>query len=135
MYFNEKGWEFDRVVGLARGGLFPAVIISHLLNLPMTAIHYSSKEGEGEYKMYDNHKAFDLLLGDRTERLLIVDDICDSGHTLKEVVELLSVIKVPPIITYSVFFKERNPEIFRPTYHSKTIAEDSPWIIFPYEQS
>jgi hypoxanthine phosphoribosyltransferase len=48
----------NSVSGLARGGLIPAVIISHKLNLP-----YALK----------NHSYFNTLL---------IDDICDTGKTL-----------------------------------------------------
>ena len=123
----------DRVVGMARGGLFPAMIMSHILNVPMTAIHYSSKKGEGEYKMYDNDRAFDSLMSDRKERLLVVDDICDSGHTFREVVECFDVLKVHPVITYAIYYKEREEGSFKPNLHTYTIPEDAPWIIFPWE--
>ena len=131
--FTAGGWEFDRVVGLARGGLFPAMLISHVLDIPMTAIHYSSKKGEGEFRMYDNEKAFDHLMHNRTERLLVVDDICDSGHTFKEVVDQLDVLKVNPVTTYAVYYKAREPVVYEPALYTYTIPEDSPWIVFPWE--
>ena len=51
--------EIDSVMGLPRGGLIPAVMLSHKLDLP--------------------------LVSEPTEKTLIVDDICDSGETFIEI--------------------------------------------------
>ena len=51
--------EIDSIMGLPRGGLIPAVILSHKLNLP--------------------------LVFKPTKNTLIVDDICDSGKTFIEI--------------------------------------------------
>lgn len=51
--------QIDYIFGLQRGGLIPAVLLSHKLGIPMTQ--------------------------DPTrQNILIVDDICDSGKTFKE---------------------------------------------------
>ena len=48
----------DSIMGLPRGGLIPAVMLSHKLDIP--------------------------LVSEPTEKTLIVDDICDSGETFIE---------------------------------------------------
>ena len=56
---EKSGLEFSGVYGLPRGGLIPAVMLSHRLSIP--------------------------FLGEDTDdsgNILIVDDICDSGETL-----------------------------------------------------
>jgi len=53
--------EIDSIMGLARGGLIPAIMLSHKLNLPLVFVPY--------------------------ENTLIVDDICDSGETFSGVME------------------------------------------------
>jgi hypoxanthine phosphoribosyltransferase len=127
----------DRIVGLSRGGLFPAVVMSHHMKVPMTAIEYSSKKGKGEYKEYDNEHVFSSLKSFQStpdERILVVDDICDSGHTLKEVVQRLNTIKNHPVVSYAIYFKHREEQVFTPDFFSYKIPEDSPWIIFPWEK-
>lgn len=54
-----KTHKHDNIFGIPRGGLVPAVIMSHMTNLPLIT---------------DEKKI--------TTRTLIVDDICDSGETL-----------------------------------------------------
>jgi len=56
---NIKKSEIDSIMGLPRGGLIPAVILSHKLDLP--------------------------LVFEPTEKTLIIDDICDSGKTFIEI--------------------------------------------------
>ena len=52
----QSGYQIEYIFGLQRGGLIPAVILSHKLGIPMTQ--------------------------DPTrQNILIVDDICDSGET------------------------------------------------------
>jgi uncharacterized protein len=47
--------EVDSIMGLPRGGLIPAIMLSHKLNLPLIFV--------------------------ASENTLIIDDICDSGET------------------------------------------------------
>jgi len=55
----KSGRQIEHIFGLQRGGLIPAVLLSHKLGIPMTQ--------------------------DPTrQNILIVDDICDSGKTFKE---------------------------------------------------
>jgi len=55
----KSGYQIEYIFGLQRGGLIPAVLLSHKLDIPMTQ--------------------------DPTrQNILIVDDICDSGETFKE---------------------------------------------------
>ena len=51
-----SGIQFTSVFGLKRGGLIPAVMVSHKLDLPWS----------------------DVIL----PKTLVIDDICDSGNTL-----------------------------------------------------
>lgn len=114
------------VVGITRGGLFPAVIISHLLDVPMKTIEYSSKEGAGDNKNHAN----DLPELDYS-MILVVDDICDSGRTLEEVSKHYSQSETQ-VVTAAVYYKE-NPGGYVPDFYWHWIPKKSPWIIFPFE--
>jgi hypoxanthine phosphoribosyltransferase len=114
----------DCVIGLTRGGLLPAVIMSHLLNLPITPVNYSSKHGAGDNKDHDN---FLPIMNHRS--ILFVDDICDSGKTLVELYKHYDY--VPYKQTAVIYYKES--AVFEPTYFVHQIPKDSPWIIFPWE--
>ena len=89
--------EYTSIYGIRRGGLIPAVLLSHKLNLPL--IDFVS----------DN-------------RVLIVDDIADSGRTLLQYKDSNDI---------AVLFC-RNTSSFVPRYIGKTITH-SDWLIFPWE--
>ena len=85
---NNGSWRPDYVVGLTRGGLAPAVLISHYLDIPMHTLDVSFRDAdigpesnlwmaEDAYG-YDNGKSNPEL----RKNILIVDDINDSGATL-----------------------------------------------------
>lgn len=120
------------IVGLARGGLVPAVIMSHILGIKLFPISYSSKAGNGEYKEYEN-----TLPEIPFRTLLIVDDIVDTGHTFKEVVGHYQSLKNEDGITkhdvFSAALYYKQGSVFRPNYAWQDIPYDAPWIIFPWE--
>ncbi len=100
-------WRPDYIVGLNRGGLVPAVLLSHYLNLPMHTLDVRLRDGESDPesnlwmaedalgphsrdRFVENpvdvagvfEAAVDLLeQGDTYKNILIVDDINDTGAT------------------------------------------------------
>lgn len=76
-------WAPDMLVGVGRGGLVPAVYLSHRLNRPMLSIDYSSASA-------DTALADVAARSAAGARLLIVDDINDSGGTIAALRRLLS---------------------------------------------
>lgn len=116
----------NAIIGLARGGLMPAVILSHLLEVKMFPVSYSSKMGQGEYKGYEN-----TLPSFPSEwNILIVDDICDSGYTMREVNnhyrECGHVVR-----TATLYYKDGS--VIKPDYLWQSIPKDASWIEFPWE--
>lgn len=120
-----------QIVGIARGGLLPAVILSHLLNLPLLLVEYSSKTGNGDDK---NHKNVLPLVEAQDGNVLVVDDICDSGGTLNEVAAHFTSCGVI-VYTATLYYKiQLTPKIV-PDYVWKTIPLDAGWVMFPYERN
>ncbi len=72
-------WKPDYIVGLTRGGLLPAVMISHWLDTPMHALGVSLRDVNSEMGPESNlWMAEDAFDG---KNILIVDDINDTGAT------------------------------------------------------
>jgi xanthine phosphoribosyltransferase len=97
-------WKPDYVVGLTRGGLLPAVMISHYFDVPMFTLGVSLRDHntflgpESNLWMaedafgYVNREDREFSEGDtysieNCKNILIVDDINDSGATLNWVME------------------------------------------------
>jgi uncharacterized protein len=74
----KDGWRPDYIVGLTRGGLIPAVIMSNTLDIPMHTLKVNLRDHvEGsESNCWMSEDAFN------GKNILIVDDINDTGATL-----------------------------------------------------
>ncbi|BBC73840.1 phosphoribosyltransferase [Altererythrobacter sp. B11] len=81
-----RAWRPDFVIGIGRGGLAPAVYMSHALDRPMLSIDHSS-EVPGFAEQLLRKAAAKSAAG---ERLLFVDDINDSGGTIGRIRDILS---------------------------------------------
>lgn len=82
---GEGPWMPDFIIGIGRGGLVPAVYISHQLKLPMLSIDHSSKVPG----FADELLAKVAGKSAAGTRLLFVDDINDSGGTIDYIRSLL----------------------------------------------
>lgn len=72
-----SGWTPDYIVGLTRGGLTAAVMISHYFNKPCNTLQVSLKDWNmTETNAWMAEDAFNGV------NILIVDDINDSGATI-----------------------------------------------------
>lgn len=127
-YLDRSNFQPEVVVGLARGGLHLALCVSHSLHIPMAALHYSSKKGKGDDRNHVN-QFIDLSM---YKRILVVDDITDSGHSMKEVHEHYS-SRGFDIKTGTIYHKESS--VFTPDYHWYPLPEDAPFIFFPWERN
>ena len=80
-------WRPDYVVGLTRGGLVPANLISQYLGCRMETLKVSLRDGtECESNLWMAEDAFGHEM-DQPKRILIVDDINDTGATLNYIRE------------------------------------------------
>ena len=87
-------WKPDYVVGLTRGGLLPAVMISHYFNVPMFTLGVSLRDHNTFIGPESNLWIAEDAYGYNGEidkqvckNILVVDDINDSGATLNWVME------------------------------------------------
>lgn len=88
----------DSVIGLERGGLIPAVMVSHELNLPYSKVILPNT--------------------------LVIDDICDSGVTLKNTVGVYT----------AALYHKPHTSCFTPNLYSK-LHKGNEWLIFPWERN
>jgi hypoxanthine phosphoribosyltransferase len=87
---HNDAWRPDYVVGLTRGGLVPANLISQYLECPMETLKVSLRDDnsqpESNLWMAEDafgHSVHDPMCSDNGRKnILIVDDINDSGATL-----------------------------------------------------
>ena len=76
-----EAWTPTLLVGIGRGGLTPAVFLSHRMGLPLVSIDHSTRIAQFGEELV-------AVLARRTrdgDRLLFVEDINDSGRTIGEI--------------------------------------------------
>tara|TARA_R110000787_G_scaffold67726_2_gene151639 strand:+ start:278 stop:730 length:453 start_codon:yes stop_codon:yes gene_type:complete len=128
-----KGEGITHVVGLARGGLVPATIISYKLKVPLLSYSICSYIGTtktNEFAISQFVHFNDLKSKEgRDPYVLVVDDICDTGDTMRYICEkiMLSGIKAKYA---TVFTKKRHKEWLD---HYGLVVSDNKWIVFPWE--
>ena len=88
----DSGWMPDLIVAIARGGMLPAGAISYALGVKANgAINVEFYTGVGktmaEPEILEPYMDISSLEG---KRILIVDDVADSGKTLKLIMDLIS---------------------------------------------
>lgn len=114
----------DIVVGLSRGGLFLAVCLSEWLSIPMVAVNYSSAAGRGDGRTHN------YLPSLNAETILVVDDISDSGNTLREVREHYEQEGIK-VLTATYHYKESSKEV--PDFYCWKLPVNAPFVFYPHE--
>lgn len=90
-----SGVQIKSITGIERGGLIPAVMISHKLNIP-----YVTKINKDT---------------------LVVDDICDTGETLKR-----------SIAGFTATLHYKPTAVFTPDFYAKEVGSE--WLVYPWER-
>lgn len=119
----------DVIVGIARGGLIPAVRLSHLLNdLLMKVVHVKYYENVDEAK--GEPEIFWSDVGKLEGKVLVVDDVADTGATLGVVLDHLKDRVEDELKVCTVAYKPKSK--IEPDYY---IYETSKWVVFPWEEA
>ena len=116
----------DVIVGLSRGGLTPGVMMSHWMEKPFKAIKASLRDFP-EWEDYLPRKT--------DERVLIVDDICDSGETFFKIRKHINERKENGVDVRFATLWWNSECNFEPHYYVNECQKDTNkiWIHFPWE--
>ncbi|AOR75439.1 MULTISPECIES: phosphoribosyltransferase [Novosphingobium] len=128
---REGEWQPEFIIGVGRGGLVPAVYISHQLEVPMLSIDHSAKVPGFA----------DELLGKvagmtaEGKRLLFVDDINDSGGTIEYIRNLLGDNGCDAEnLRFAVLINNTRSKAVAELYVDAIDRdEDKRWFVFPWE--
>ena len=117
----------DAIVGLTRGGLVPAVSLSHKYNAKLYCLNISLRDGKA------SSQGFDWRQLKKYSNILIVDDINDSGATLWEVANQCygREIQEP---TFATLLSKRSSEFDNLITGEQINKEkEHEWLVFPWE--
>ena len=126
---KDSGFKPDLIVGVCRGGWAPARVMSDLLENMNTAsirIEFYLAPGVTARKPVISQA---IMVPVKGVNVLVVDDVADTGESLKVAVDHLDVCGAKSIKTATVYYKPQSclkPDFF--------IIQTEQWIIFPWER-
>ncbi len=127
----DSGYEPEIVIGLARGGLVPARLIADYLNIKdlyaVKTEHWGlTATPDGNAKL-----AQGLQVDISGRKVLVVDDITDTGQSLKLALEHIEAQKPSEARTATLLHITHSKYV--PDYYSEVVPEDNwTWFIFPW---
>ena len=124
-------WTPDFIIGIGRGGLVPAVFLSHATGLPTLSVDYSSQVKDFAHEPL-------IKLARRTvagERLLFLDDINDSGRTITHLRRALAEAGAVEGAVRFAMLIDNLSSAERIDYSARQIDRQvtKDWFVFPWE--
>jgi hypoxanthine phosphoribosyltransferase len=119
IYDQVKNGGYTAIVGLARGGLVPAVMLSHRLDIKFESVTWQTRDGG----LQEVGRLNNIIA--REDKVLIIDDICDSGLTLTQVKAN------HPDADVAVLTSKLDTKLV--DFVAQTYYNDDRWVIFPWE--
>lgn len=131
---HQSDWHFDTVLCLARGGMRPGDILSRIFCVPlaiMSTSSYRAEEGKIQGHLDIAHY-ITTPQGEIAGKVLLVDDLADTGVTLQAVVDRLhrnykSITELRTAVLWT-----KGESSFRPDYSVEELPTN-PWIHQPFE--
>ena len=117
-------WEFDTIIAIARGGL----TLSHMLGefYDIRHVYAINTIGYNDTQKLETIEVFNIPNLKYAKNVLIVDDIVDSGDTMKIVLEMLRE-KYPECLFRSAVLFYKPTAVIKPDWYAK---EPEEWIDF-----
>jgi hypothetical protein len=125
---RKNGFKPDIIVGVSRGGWPPARVLSDLMDNPNLAnvraeFYLGVAETKGEPTLTQP-----VSVDVAGKKVLVVDEIADTGQSLKLVREHIIRQGAEEVKIATVYYKPWS--IIKPDYYEK---ETSCWVVFPWE--
>jgi hypoxanthine phosphoribosyltransferase len=120
------GTKIDEIISISRGGMVVSRLLSDLLKLPISHIAIDSYAN-----LHMEKEPIITQLSPREfngERVLLVDDLSDSGKTFLRGLSYLKELPIAKVFTASLYYKSHAQYI--PDF---TMQKIDAWIVFPYE--
>lgn len=131
---HQSGWEFDTILCLARGGMRPGDILSRIFEKPLAIVSTSSYRADAGTIQgnLDIAKYITTPQGEIAGRVLLVDDLADSGHTLDAVMQMLREKYSAITELRSAVLWTKAHSSFKPDFLVEHLPSN-PWIHQPFE--
>lgn len=134
---RDTGERFDKMILIPRGALYPVNIVSRELGFTaediITMGIRSYKPGTTERDDMFEYGQMPSPKEVRGLDLLIVEEVCDTGHTLAHTYDLLELAGVGLVRTGVLHYKPGQSKTgFKPDWW---MVETEEWIVYPWEKN
>lgn len=125
----------DVIIGPGRGGYLIGVMLSHYFDVPFRGFNWQTRDGE-----FEDVKTLEHILEKyKDSKILLVDDINDTGTTLKHIDDALYGYAVDQMIdinvSYATLLNKTSSQFTDVDFYARELTPDyDPWVVFPYEQ-
>src|SRR6266581_54832 len=124
-----SGYNPQVIVGVSRGGWPPARVMSDLLENPNLAnmkVEFYKNIGVTAKRPKITQPVTSEVSG---KRVLVVDDVADSGHSLRVASKHLVRKGAREIMVCTLYLKPKS--VFKPNHYARITSK---WVIFPWER-
>ncbi len=133
---HQSSWQFNQILCLAKGGLRVGDTLARLFDVPLAILATASYNGPNNQMRGSITFGRDLTMttANLGNRILVVDDLVDSGITLKKSLVWLDRqygFYVEEVRTGVLWYKACSE--FKPNYYVDYLP-DNPWIHQPFEK-
>jgi hypoxanthine phosphoribosyltransferase len=131
---HQSGWQFDTILCLARGGMRPGDILSRIFDKPLAIMSTSSYRADAGMTQgnLDIARFITTPKGEIAGKVLLVDDLADTGTTLKSVINQLRNNYKPITELRSAVLWTKGVSSFEADYCVEMLPTN-PWIHQPFE--
>lgn len=120
--------KIDLILGISKGGLIPARILADFLQVS-EIITIQVKFYIGIAQTHDKPIIIQPLTVNLSgKKILVVDDIADTGKSLKIVIEHLESLGITEIKTATLYLNNRS--VIKPDFYEEITDK---WVVFPWE--
>lgn len=121
---KDSGKEYDYILTLPKGGLMPSYFFAEALDIPVETINVQSYVGQERRELTLRGQVGFSKEIQEGERVLVIDDIYDSGETMKYIKTAY-----PSVDTLALFARYRDHDL---TYAGH-VLDHKEYIDFPWE--
>lgn len=115
----------DMIVGIVRGGVVPALHLSHGLEVPMETVTWQTRDSN---RQEINENVIKAIEDNR--KVLFVDDINDTGKTFKDITKAYKT-SLKPTVHFMSLVEKTESDFFG---QAALTLDDKRWIVFPWEK-
>ena len=132
---RESPKQFDKIMAITRGGMFPALIISEVLNINnIDTICVQSYKDKNQEPV----EIIKFPIVTKKESWLIIDDLIDTGETIQTIINhidyrFLDYKSIKPEFSIGVLYgKPKGLSRQLIDYYVEDVKDN--WIVFPWEE-